>query len=1028
MNRDLHIPIWKFAVLSIFIYPNINAFSLDSLKSSKNISEYSHRSWDSKNGFLPYSINTILQTRDDYIWIGTDEGLVRFDGLGFSAYNTNNTKAFKTNNVSSIVEDKDGRLWIGCTDGGLLSYFEGSFTYYFIKDQLKDDRISSMCLDHENNLWIGTPSNLSFISLTEMQKQTPDEKKTILKISGIDFLIYYTSSMFCDDSGTVWGICKGNMNIFYISPGKKGKILTFGDISSNHMLTCFLSDSKGRNWVGTSHGLKVLKNDNLSLYSAKNGTIEFKINTIIEDRTGILWIGTYGNGLYKLDSAGYLKKISINEGKSPSRAMSFFEDKEGGLWVGFRGEGIYRFQKKIFRNYTIRDGLSDNRVWSICETHNNDIWIGTQKGLNKLSFGKSREVLTRLPIPGDERDNVVRTIIEDHNNVIWIGAGKGILRYSNGKLKRFLSTIGTRSMVVDSNNSLWIGGAEAGLVKVQKESYKKYYFLSPENLSLEDKNFFNLFFYQVKTLCYDNKGDLWIGTKIGLYRFSGDSIYYFDKTPGLTGNAVMTLFNDSKGTLWITVYGFGLFRFNPGKGEKQFSQITRNNGLQDNTIFSILEDNYGKFWFGTNKGISSANRQEIVDFCDGKISSVQSITYGLDAGMESIECNGGNHPSAIKSKDGRLWFPTMSGVVVVDPGNLYRQQNPLKVYIQKTVVDGVELSTNRFHPLEPGNKRKIEFHYTAINFSTPENVRFKYRLEDYDDEWIDARNQRTIYYLNIPPGLYTFRVLACNNEGVWNTDEASISFEIPPHFWETGLFKISFGILLLGIIIGITRIIYSRKLKHQLYILEKQRALEQERLRISRDIHDEIGSRLTKISVLNEAVKDGIDKVPVVRAYTEKISNETKQVIENLDEIIWFINPGNDSIELLGTFLREYIADYFSSTDIVCICDFPDSYPAMQISPEVRRNIVLTVKEITNNIVKHASASKVNTKFDLQEQSILISLEDNGKGFSTQEPHPLGNGLLNIQKRIEEIGGRVIIKSVMSSGTEIQIFLPLINT
>lgn len=1028
MKRNLHVSVSMFVLLFILIFPDINAFSHDSLKSSKNISEYSHRSWDSRNGFLPYSINTILQTRDGYLWIGTDEGLVRFDGLEFSTYNTNNTKAFKTNNVSSIVEDKDGRLWIGCTDGGLLSYFGGSFTYYFIKDQLKDDRISSMCLDHENNLWIGTPSNLSYISLTKMQKQTPNGKQIIPRISGIDFSIYYTSSMFCDDSGTIWGICKGNTNVFYISPRKNRKILTFGEIGSNHLLTCFLSDSKGKNWVGTSHGLKVLKNDSLSLYYAKNGTIEFKINTIIEDRTGILWIGTYGNGLYKLDSTGYLKKISNNEGKSPSRAMSLFEDKEGGLWAGFRGEGIYRFQKKIFRNYTIRDGLSHNQVWSICETHNNDIWIGSQKGLNKLSFDNSMEVITRLPIPGTEKDNVVRAIVEDHNKIIWIGAGKDILRYSDGKFKRFLSVNDTRSMIVDSNNSLWIGGADAGLIKVQNESYQKYFYLSPENLFLEDKNYFNLFFYQVKTLCYDNKGDLWIGTKIGLYRFSGDSIYYFDKTPELTGNAVMTLFNDSRGTLWTTVYGFGLFRFNPGKGQKQFSQITRNNGLHDNTIYSILEGDYGKFWFSSNKGIFCINRQELIDFCDGKISSVQSITYGLDAGMESIECNGGNHPSAIKSKDGRLWFPTMSGVVVIDPSNLYRQQDPLKVYIQKTVVDGVELSTNRFQSLEPGNKRKIEFHYTAINFSTPENVLFKYRLEDYDDEWIDARNQRTIYYLNIPPGLYTFRVLARNNEGVWNTDEASISFEIPPHFWETGLFKISFGILLLGIIIGTTRIIYSRKLKHQLYVLEQQRALEQERLRISRDIHDEIGSRLTKISVLNEAVKDEIDKTPLVQEFAEKISNETKQVIENLDEIIWFINPGNDSIELLGTFLREYIADYFSSTDIECICEFPNSYPVMQISPEVRRNIVLTVKEIANNIVKHASASKVNTKFDLQEQSIFISLEDNGKGFSTQEPHPLGNGLLNIQKRIEEIGGKVIIKSVMSSGTEIQIFLPLINT
>lgn len=335
---------------------------------------------------------------------------------------------------------------------------------------------------------------------------------------------------------------------------------------------------------------------------------------------------------------------------------------------------------------------------------------------------------------------------------------------------------------------------------------------------------------------------------------------------------------------------------------------------------------------------------------------------------------------------------------------------------------------NQFHLLEPGNKRKLEFRYTAINFSNPENVRFKYQLEGYDNEWIDAQNHRAIIYLNIPPGRYTFRVIACTNEGAWNSDGDSISFEIPLHYWETGFFKISFGIVLLVTIIVITRFVYSRKLKHELYKLEKQQALEQERLRISRDIHDEIGSRLTKILVLNEAVKDEIDKAPLVQEFTEKISNETQQVIQNLDEIIWFINPGNDTIELLGSYIREYLTDYFSSTNIECLCDFPDSYPVLQITPEVRRNIVFTVKEIANNIVKHASATKVCAKFQLHEQMLVISMEDDGKGFDTQATFSLGNGLNNIKKRIEEIGGKILIKSVLSFGTEIQIFLPIINT
>ncbi len=1022
MERNHNIFRWTLILLFFYFPQNLFSSSTKSLNDYKNISDYSHRSWDSKNGFSSYSINVIHQTRDGYLWIGTDEGLVRFDGVEFITYNTVNTKAFQTNNVSSLVEDKNGRLWIGCSDGGLLSYHQNSFTYYSIKDTLKDDRILSMCLDHENNLWVGTSSNLSYIPLDEMAKQTFYKDRPILKISNIDFSVPDVFSIGCDELGTIWVVCRSNSSVYKISSGKKQKDFAFQGPFWESQIVCFLSDSKRRNWVGTSFGLKILSEGNINLYKANNGFFNFRVTSIKEDRAGNLWIGTYGDGLYKLDTTGYIKKFYEKNGMSLGRVMAIYEDIEGGIWIGTRGGGLHRLQKKIFKTYTTNDGLSDNRVWTICESRNSDIWIGTQKGLNKLSFNKSGETITTLSIPGDEKNNIVRTIIEDHNYDIWVGVNKDILKYSKGKLTQFLPINMARAMVVDSDKNLWIGGVGTGIIKVRNENYQIFL----NNLTFINKKISYPVVNQIKALCYDDKGSLWIGTKNGLFHFIGDSLYYFDQAPGLTGNAVMTLFNDSQGTIWITVYGFGLFRFNPGNNEKQFSRITKENGLIDNTIYSILEDDYGKFWFGSNKGIFSIVRQELVDFCDGKLSSVRAVAYGLEAGMESIECNGGNHPSAIKSKDGRLWFPTMGGVTVVDPSKIVKKLDSLKVYIQKTTIDGVELSTNRPNSLEPGKKRKIEFNYTAINFSNPENIRFKYMLEGYDNEWIDAKHNRTINYLNISPGQYKFRVLASNHTGIWNSEEASISFQIPKHYWETETFKILFGILIVSIIIGTTRLFFIRKLKRQKHIHETQRAIEQERLRISRDIHDEIGSRLTKILVLNEVVGDEADKTHKVKEFTKKISNETKQIIENLDEIIWFINPGNDTIEHLGSFLREYIVDFFCSTDIECNCDFPDSYPAIQISPEVRRNCVLAVKEITNNIVKHASATKVHAQFQIQEKSVIISISDNGRGFSTSEPHTIGNGLTNIQKRIEELRGKVLVESEISSGTTIQISIPLL--
>ncbi len=1023
MRCGFKIFLYKWIFLCFCIHLNTVVHSSETLET---ITDYSIKSWDSKNGFFPFSINIIFQTQDGYLWLGTDEGLVRFDGFKFTTYNIGNTKAFKTNNISGLVEDQDGRLWISCSEGGLLSYHKGFFTSYNIKDILKDESILSMCLDHENNLWIGTNSNLSYISLNEIPIQAFNAAQYFPKISDVDFSIYYVTSLVCDNAGVVWVVASGTSHIFRISPVNKEKIKVF----ESTLLTdvqCFLGDGKRRNWVGTSLGLKVLRDNDIFLYYAKNGSIKFRTTSLIEDQNGNIWIGTHGNGLYRLNDTGYLQKYHFKDLISPDRVMSLFEDAEGGIWIGTRGNGLHRLQKKIFKTYTVNDGLSDNRVWSICEAKNNDIWIGTQKGLDKLTFSERKNLITRMSIPGNEKDNIVRSVIEDRNGVVWVSLIKNTFGFLDHNIIRSIPSTNTKAMVVDSDNKLWIEGAKGGLICVDQKGYQKY-FSEPDNPPQYAEKLFNSYVFSIKTLCFDDEGYLWIGAKHGLYRAIKDSLYYFDGVPGLTGNAVMTLYNDSKGTLWITVYGYGLFRFNPGNGEKQFSQITKENGLTDNTIYSILEDDFGKFWFGSNKGIFSINRKDLIEFCDGKLSNVRSVAYGSESGMESIECNGGNHPSAIKSKDGRLWFPTMGGVVVIDPSKENRKQDSLKVYIQKTIVDGVELSKHQQYSLEQGLKRKIEFHYTAIDFLNPENVRFKYKLDGYEDIWIEAQNQRTIYYLNVPSGKYTFRVIACNSEGTWKSNEDSISFEIPPHFWETIIFKILIGILIVGIIIGITRFIFTRKLKQRLYILEKQRALEQERLRISRDIHDEIGSSLTKISILSESVTDEIDETDTVQEVTEKISNEARQVIENLDEIIWFINPGNDRIELFGTYLREYITDFFSPTDIKCICDFPDSYPSAQISPEIRRNTVLTVKEITNNIVKHASATIVNAKFQLQDHSLLISLEDNGKGFSPQDSRPFGNGLKSIQKRIEEIEGKMIIKSVKSSGTNVQICIPLKNT
>jgi streptogramin lyase len=471
--------------------------------------------------------------------------------------------------------------------------------------------------------------------------------------------------------------------------------------------------------------------------------------SIYEDREENLWIGTYSGGLNRLKDGKFITYTTA-EGLSNDLAFPVYQDRQGSIWIGTYGGGLNRLQEGKFTSFTMKEGLANNNVRSICEDRQGSLWISTYgSGINRFKDGKFTRFTTR---EGLSEDNV-RAIYEDSQGRLWIGTyGGGLNRFADGKFT-----------VYNTKNGL--------------------------------SNDF------VITIFEDKKKNLWIGTRAGLNRFKDGKFTTYTIKDGLSHNAVFALYEDREGCLWIGTYGGGLNRFKDG----EFTGYTTNEELFDDVVFRVLADGKGNLWMSCNKGIFSVNKKELNDFADGKINSITCISYDKDDGLKSSECSGGSQPAGWKTRDGKLWFPTVKGVTVIDPENIKINERPPPVIIEQVIIDGEPIDPGEEIKFPPG-KKNFEFHYTGLSFTAPKKVKFKYKLTGYNKKWIDAGTRRIAYYTSIPPGHYHFKVIACNNDGLWNETGAFFDFDLKPYFYQTWWFYFSCGLLLVLSGIGFYRL------------------------------------------------------------------------------------------------------------------------------------------------------------------------------------------------------------------------------
>jgi signal transduction histidine kinase/ligand-binding sensor domain-containing protein len=967
--------------------------------------QYRFDHWTANNGLPQNSVRDIVQTRDGYLWLATLDGLVRFDGVRFTVFNKSNSPGIINNRFLQLYEDRQGDLWAITENSGLTRLQQGRFTTYTTADGLPDNTIDSIGGDGQGNL-------LMFSGFRP--------------IRGVEHKFQLAYDLRLTDNFAPSD--KAQHPPGFMTPAGKAVFFVGGQLHNwttgtdlRFRLRPPAQDYTGMLWFESEAGLLRFENGRMMrLKEQPDGLPDTQAQLVYGQSPSVQAFSRKKDGslwLTDLDS----RQSQLVTQKPPEGLDPFltYADREGNYWFGTRLNGLFRARRQAVRAYTREQGLLAREVYPILEDHTGTIWMGS---LDDGMFCFQNGVFSQLPSPSQNT-----SLFEDRAGRIW---ANGWQRLVDGRFGRGLPAevlppeMGyCWTMYEDQEGAFWFG-TENGVVR-----YKggvRTHFTTKDGLAGDD----------TKVIIGDDAGGLWLGSYGGLTHFRDGRFTARTEADGLPGNTVRVLKQDADGTLWIGTYDSGLGRFKDGN----FTRYTTKEGLFDNGVFQILEDDFGWMWMSCNRGIYRVRKEELNDFAEGKISTITSVAFGKSDGMENVECNGGRWPAGIKARDGKLWFPTMGGVAVIDPATVTTNAQPPPVVIEAARIDNQPVTTELLNSAlsNPGavlelapQQNNFEIQYTALSFINAEYLKFKYKLEGQDPDWVEAGTRRTAYYSYLPPGEYTFRVIAANRDGVWNMEGRSLRIRVLPAFYRTWWFLTLAGLTLSGAVFGVFKYrinqLELRQAAQQAFAHQLIESQEAERQRIATELHDSLGQHLLVIknrAVLGEAATS--DHTPARKQFDE-IATSATQAISEVRAISHNLRPVNLDRFGLTAVLEEMIKRAAQSSVETGGLQFSANIALRDgwLSKAAEINLFRVLQESVNNILKHAQATKAYLEIWHEGDELRVTVRDNGRGYDIGSTAQRGLGLTSISERVRILGGTQTVTTAPGAGTMIELRIPL---
>lgn len=1005
-------------------------------------SDYLINVWRPDDDLPSSTVTAVVQTPDGYLWVGTYEGLARFDGFRFETFDPSNKPELGHTRIQALYVDARGTLWINTFRGGLTSYRDGVFRREW-PNQTSFDLRTTM-------LWSSTNEVVFRTQFGQVLRRSLEDGNTNWQVVHPP---RNTLPQCADRDGVIWYLTRDG-RILRLFGDKIEPLANNGGFGSTRVTT-LVADGEGRVWAGAHNELARWDGSHFEdltpaisdpsesfdpsvIFPTSNGTVWILANERLraekdrqwtaeatewhgqlgwasgramgmhEDSAGGVWFNHYGNGVFHVTPDGHFQRFTNLNGLPIDRVGAWYQGRDGGIWLGADYGGLIRLHERDFQVVGPDEGLRSRTALSLCEDREGTVWIGTSGG-GLCSWNGDK--FTSYPIGSTVASNFVFSIFPQSDGGLWLSAGDGedLLQLRDGRIQKGPWDVhGVKSLLADRSGRLWVG------TKTNIGWYSltgKHLFGSNEGVGQS----------AVRALAEAPDGDIWCGADDGtLYLCNPNRVQAYRPADELAGLPIWSLLADNNGVIWAGTSRGGLLRFKDGK----FTRLSAKQGLPMNAISQLLEDSQGRLWLGTHQGICCVSKAALEACADGTKDAVDVVTY-LD-GSPALECSDQYQPDCWRGRDGRLWFATVNGVVSVDPKKVLSSSLPPPVVVEEFRVDGERVPLNEGKIAVPPGHKQFDFKFTALTFNAPDRARFKYRLDKFDNDWVESDTRRTAHYGHLTPGNYRFHIIACNSDGVWNKTGASLEFTVRPYFYQTGTFLVIMSVLVLGGVAVAVRSIATRKYRRELARMAQQHAVERDRARIAKDIHDDIGAGLTQITLLSELARREPGHAD---SQLDRISDAARDLTRAMDEIVWAVDPQHDTLASLMDYISAYAEDFLRTADIRCRIDLPPTLPAMQVDAELRYNLFLALKESLNNVVKHSGALEVWLRLQLHAKSFTLIVEDNGRGFkgvngetssASAERLYSGSGLLNLKKRLESVGGQCVIHSSAGEGTRVE--------